>query len=251
VSWILAKLESIGRYAEFVLHTLSMVARPPFRVRAFLDQMLRQGVRALPLATVAGVFYGMVLALQMGNGLHRFGAEALLPQTTTLGLIRELVPMLVGLVIGSRNCAGIAAELAQMKVTQQLDAVRVMGGDPARELFAPRVVAGLMVLPLITAYTDVVAVLGAIALGWSVFHIGARYYIAGSLRFVHAMDFDWGLIKTAVFGMVLSLVACWDGMRAGAGSSGVGRATRRAVVESVLLVIVLDYVISRFAALVR
>ncbi|HEX8951336.1 MAG TPA: ABC transporter permease, partial [Polyangia bacterium] len=136
-----AALDGVGRLTTLAARALSYAVRPPLRWRAVLYQMHEQGNRALGLAIAAAIFVGMALAVQFGFGLQRFGATSLLSQLTTLGLVRELLPVFSGLVIGARIGAGIAAELGSMAVTEQLDAMLVLGADPVRELVAPRVLA--------------------------------------------------------------------------------------------------------------
>src|SRR5262249_5688239 len=170
-------VEEMGDVMILGAKTCVVALQPPFRVGAVIYQIYAQGTRALGLAAVAAAFSGMVLALQFGIGLGRFGAQTLLPPLTVLGLFRELVPVLVGLIIGSRLAAGIAAELGAMAVTEQIDAVRVLSADPVRELVAPRVVAAMIVLPLVTIFSDVVATGGAILIAAVRHGIGPRFFL--------------------------------------------------------------------------
>jgi len=238
-------LEGAGGFVILAARAAIAAFRPPLRLRATLYQMHVQGVRALGLAAVAGAFTGMALALQFGAGLARFSAQSILPELTTLGLFRELLPVVIGLVIGGRIGAGIAAELGTMSVTEQIDAVRALGADPVAELVVPRVAAATIVLPLVTVFADGVATAGAMLVARLDEGIHARFFIDASRRFVLPGDFLFGVVKTAAFGLSIALLACWYGGRARGGADGVGRATTRTVVNGALAVIVIDYFLSR------
>jgi phospholipid/cholesterol/gamma-HCH transport system permease protein len=204
-----------------------------------------QGVRALGLAVAASLFVGMAMAVQFGIGLQRFGALSLLSQLTVLGLVRELMPVLAGLVVGARLTAGVAAELSSMAVTEQIDAVRVLGADPVRELVMPRVVAATLVLPLVTVFGDAVGTFGALLVGYLEYRLGGRYFLDALRGFITPGDFFLGVVKAIAFGWVVALLGGWHGLRARGGTEGVGRATTRAVVQAALAVIIVDYFLSR------
>jgi phospholipid/cholesterol/gamma-HCH transport system permease protein len=238
-------VERTGELARLAGHTVRVTVKPPFRLRAFVYQVYAQGVRALGLATAASLFAGMAMAVQFGIGLRRFGAISLLSQLTALALVRELVPVFAGLVIGSRLAAGIAAELASMAVTEQLDAVRVLGADPVRELVVPRVVAATIVLPLITVFGDGIATLGAMFIAKVEYNQGAAYFVESLRGFITVSDYTSGIAKSAVFGLMTGFVGCWHGLRARGGTEGVGRATTRSVVDGSLAVIIANYFLAR------
>ena len=242
-----AALDSVGTLATLAARAVSFAVRPPLRWRAVLYQIHVQGNRALALAVAAAVFVGMALAVQFGFGLARFGATSLLSQLTTLGLVRELLPVFSGLVIGARIGAGIAAELGSMAVTEQLDAMLVLGADPVRELVAPRVIAAIIVLPFVTVLGDVISTLGAMAVGRLQYGIGPRYYVDSLRGFLLVGDFLTGVVKSAVFGLLVALFACRQGMLAKNGTQGVGVAATRAVVHGTLAVIVANYFLSVLA----
>ncbi len=240
-------LDGVGRLTTLGARAVSFAVRPPLRWRAFVYQVHVQGNRALGLAVAASIFVGMALAVQFGFGLSRFGATSLLSQLTTLGLVRELLPVFSGLVIGGRLGAGIAAELGSMAVTEQLDAMLVLGADPVRELVTPRVVASILVLPFITVLGDVVATGGAMAVGYLQYGIGGRYYVDSLRGFLLVGDFATGVVKAAVFGLLVALFACRQGLAARRGTQGVGVAATRAVVDGTLAVIVANYFLSVLA----
>jgi phospholipid/cholesterol/gamma-HCH transport system permease protein len=240
-------LDTVGAFVTLGARALSYAVRPPIRWRALVFQIHVQGNRALGLAVAAAIFVGMALAVQFGFGLARFGATSLLSQLTTLGLVRELLPVFSGLVIGGRLAAGIAAELGSMAVTEQLDAMLVLGADPVRELVTPRVVAAILVLPFITVLGDIIATAGAMAVAKLQYGIGGSYYIDSLRGFLLVGDFVTGVVKSAVFGLLVALFACWQGLHARQGTQGVGVAATRAVVDGTLAVIVANYFLSVLA----
>jgi phospholipid/cholesterol/gamma-HCH transport system permease protein len=185
--------------------------------------------------------------VQIGFGLQRFGATSLLSQLTTIGLVRELLPVFSGLVIGGRLAAGIAAELGAMAATEQLDAMQVLGADPVRELVTPRVVAAILVLPAITILGDVTATVGAILVGRLQYRIGAHYFVDSLRGFITIADFVTGIVKSAVFGLLVSLLACRQGLVAHPSTQSVGLGATRAVVAGTLAVIVANYFLSVLA----
>lgn len=242
-----AALDGVGRLTTLGARAVSYAVRPPVAWRAIVYQIHVQGNRALGLAVAASVFVGMALAVQFGFGLQRFGATSLLSQLTTLGLVRELLPVFSGLVIGGRLAAGIAAELGSMAVTEQLDAMAVLGADPVRELVAPRVIAAILVLPFITVLGDVIATGGAMAVARLQYGIGSHYFIDSLRGFLLIGDFVTGVVKSAVFGLLVALFACRQGLVAHDGTQGVGVAATRAVVDGTLAVIVANYFLSVLA----
>jgi phospholipid/cholesterol/gamma-HCH transport system permease protein len=242
-----AALDTIGTVAILCARSIGYSVRPPVRWRAIVYQVHTQGNRALGLAIAASIFVGMALAVQFGFGLSRFGATSLLSQLTTLGLVRELLPVFSGLVIGGRLAAGIAAELGSMAVTEQLDAMLVLGADPVRELVTPRVLAAVVVLPFITVLGDIIATGGAVIVGRMQYGIGGRYFVDSLRGFITVGDFLTGVVKSAVFGALVTLFACRHGLIARNGTQGVGIATTRAVVDATLAVIVANYFLSVIA----
>jgi phospholipid/cholesterol/gamma-HCH transport system permease protein len=242
---LVVRLQAWGGFMLLAGRTAAAMVWPPLRLRAVLQQIYLQGVRALGLAAAASLFTGMAMALQFGHGLARFGAQSLLPQLTALGLFRELMPVMVGLVIGGRLGAGIAAEMATMAVTEQLDALRTLGADPVRELVAPRVAAAAVVLPLVVTFGDVVGLAGALTVSAIGHGLNPRYFLHTAGEFLMPADYLIGVAKSAGFGAMIALTGCWHGGRATGGADGVGRATTQTVVQGALAVIVADYFISR------
>jgi phospholipid/cholesterol/gamma-HCH transport system permease protein len=241
-----------GRAARFV------VARP-FYWRDVLRQMDRIGVGTLPILLLTGLFTGMVLALQSAVALRRFGADIYVGSLVGVSMVRELGPVLAALIFAGRVGSGIAAELGSMKVSEQIDALQSFGTDPIKKLVTPRILAGLIMLPVLTIVTDAIGIFGGLLV--SVFSIGipADTYLAGvwgalaDSGFVFGFfpsDFVMGLVKPLVFGVIITLTGCFYGMAATGGTEGVGQATTRAVVSASILVLMMNYFLTQILLVV-
>jgi phospholipid/cholesterol/gamma-HCH transport system permease protein len=224
---------------------LAAAPRRPFEGRALLRELYVMGNRALGLGLFMAAFAGLVLAFQFGESLERFGARQYIGQLTALALSRELMPVLVALVLGGRLVAGIAAEIGSMNATEQVDAIRALGGDPLKKLAMPRLLAATIVLPMFTAIGDVVGSLAGMTVARLEFGVPTHWYVKGVIDFLRVQDFVSGVVKSACFGLVGAAIACRAGFNARGGTEGVGRATTNAVVQASLAVIVLDYLLTR------
>jgi phospholipid/cholesterol/gamma-HCH transport system permease protein len=217
----------------------------PFEFRELVRQMDSIGAKSLPLVALAGAAIGVVLSLQTRASLARFGAKSMLPGIIIFSVIRESGPIITALVVAGRVAAGIGAELGSMKVTEQIDAMESSAVDSFKYLAATRIVACILMLPLLTVVSDVCGIL----MGWLsdtlAEPISLRLFLNSGLNGVHFNDFIPPTLKTAVFGGIMGLVASFQGMRASGGTAGVGRATTSAVVISSLLIIVADVVLVR------
>jgi phospholipid/cholesterol/gamma-HCH transport system permease protein len=238
-------LARVGEMALLTWHAVKEAVRPPVQPRIFAYQVLQVGIRSLPLTITMALFAGMVLAFQFGFGLDRFGAKLYIGQTTVTALFREIGPILTALVAGARIGAGIAAELGGMAVTEQIDAVRALGADPAQRLVAPRLVATVLSLPLLTICCDIVGFYGAMAVASLQYGVSSRLFLRGVYDFVTIGDFASGLIKALAFGGIIGAVACHDGLRATGGTEGVGRATTQAVVSAALAILAADLILTK------
>ena len=243
--WFVGGTRAIGQMSLLIERSFKRAFNRPLQLRNYVYQLLIIGVRSLPLAAVMAVFAGMVLAFQFGFGLERFGAKLYIGQTTVTALFRELGPILTALVVGGRIGAGIAAELGVMTVTDQISAARVLGADPFQRFVAPRLFATTLALPLLGIVADVVGTGGGLLIAWWQYDVPPRLFLQGAADFVTLGDFISGLAKMFVFGAVIAVVSCHEGMRARGGGEGVGRATTRAVVESALLVLLLDFILTK------
>jgi len=240
----LSFLEAVGRLVEFctlaVLHSI----RPPFYPRLILKQMIDIGYYSLPVVGLTTLFAGMVLALQSYTGFARFSAESAIPNVVVLSITRELGPVLAGLMVAGRVGAAMAAEIGTMRVTEQIDALSTLSTNPFKYLVAPRLIAGLTMLPLLVLTGDVIGVFGGYIV--SVYKLGFNptTYIINTWDFVQALDVISGLVKAGVFGFIIALMGCYHGYHSRGGAQGVGAATTNAVVSASILILVANYLIT-------
>jgi phospholipid/cholesterol/gamma-HCH transport system permease protein len=238
-------LAELGEVTLVIGRASARAFRRPRLPRAFEYQLLQVGVRSLPLAATMAAFSGMVMALQFGYGLERFGAKLYIGQTTVTAVFRELGPILTALVVGARVAAGMAAELGGMAVTEQIDAVRALGADPLQRLVAPRLFAIAIGLPILTVATDLVALAGSMLVATLQYGVSPRLFMRGAYDFVTIGDFTSGVFKSLAFAFVIGGVACSAGLSARGGTEGVGRAATRAVVWSALGVLIADAILTK------
>jgi len=233
-----AELGAVGALAaEAVLGAF----RRPFDLRNIARQMDRVGVGSIPVVLITATFTGMVLALQSYTGFKRFNAEGLVGTVVALSMTRELGPVLTGLIVAGRAGAAMAAELGTMKVTEQVDALATLGVNPVKYLVTPRLLAGIVMLPMLTALSDVVGIAGGYLLSVRVLDANPEVYIRRTTQYLEVSDIWGGLLKAAVFGALISVVSCYKGFRADGGAEGVGLATTGAVVLSEMLILISDY----------
>ncbi len=248
-------LERLGRFADnFVTSTGRMCMMlgeaimytflPPIRFRNIFKQMEFVGVQSLFVVILTGSFTGMVMALQSYNALKRFGAESLVGPTVALSMARELGPVLTGLMVTGRAGSAMATELGTMRVTEQIDALYTMAINPVRHLVVPRIIAGITMLPILTIITDFVGVIGGYIVGVKLLGINPGVYIGRTIDYVEVEDIFNGLIKSTVFGLIITLVACYNGFYTTGGAEGVGKAATRAVVTGCVLILAFDYILS-------
>lgn len=241
---ILGVLAAIGRIALFAVETITHIARPPFYVREFLHQLLHIGWLSLPVVGLTAVFTGGALALQIYAGGSRFNAEAVVPQIVAVGMVRELGPVLVGLMIAARVTSSIAAEIATMKVTEQIDALVTLSTHPMKYLTVPRVLAAVLVVPLLVGIGDIIGIFGGFAVATGTLGFNAAAYINNTVNFLEPLDVISSLTKGAVFGFCAALMGCYHGMNSGRGAMGVGRATKGAVEGAAVLILAANFVLT-------
>ncbi|WP_259780196.1 MlaE family ABC transporter permease [Aestuariispira ectoiniformans] len=237
-------LETAGRLTLFALVSLSHCIRPPFYPRLIGRQMLDIGYYSLPVVGLTTLFAGMVLALQSYTGFARFSAEGAIPNVVVLSITRELGPVLAGLMIAGRIGAAMAAELGTMRVTEQIDALETLSTNPYKYLVAPRLVAGATMMPLLVLVGDVIGVFGGYLV--SIYKLGFNQatYIQNTWNFLETVDVVSGLVKAAVFGLLVALMGCYHGYHSRGGAQGVGTATTNAVVSGSILILTANYLIT-------
>lgn len=232
-------------YAKLSFESIANVFTPPRYWTDTLEQMDIIGVGSLPIIVLTGFFIGGVLVLQTASQFERFGETALTGDAVALALVRELGPAITALLVAGRNASGIASEIGSMVVTEQVDAMRALGTDPVRKLMTPRVVATVLMLPLLTAVSDFVGLVGGFLVAYFTLRLGPVQFWT---RAIHALDFGdlvQGFIKPFIFAFIISTVACFMGLRVKGGTQGVGRATTSAVVVSSVILLVVDTFITR------
>ncbi len=214
------------------------------RIGLWFDQMLFVGVRSLPLIVITSIFTGGVSAWQAAYQFKGYIPLRYLGTAVGKAIVIELAPVLTALVVAGRVGAAMAAEIGTMKVTEQVDALEAMGVNPVSYLVFPRVVGSIVMLPVLTVFADFIAIIGAMAV--AVFFVGlsGEIFLNGVKLFFHISDLVSGLVKAAVFGLIISLVGCYHGLSAEGGAEGVGRSTTQAVVWASVLILVSDYVIA-------
>ena len=239
------QVQVVQDYAELSFQSLANVFTPPHYWADTLEQMDIIGVGSLPIIVLTGFFIGGVLVLQTASQFERFGETALTGDAVALALVRELGPAITALLVAGRNASGIASELGSMVVTEQVDAMRALGTDPIRKLMTPRVIATVLMLPLLTAVSDFVGLVGGFLVAYFTLRLGP---VQVWTRAIHALDFGdlvQGLMKPFIFAFIISTVACFMGLRVKGGTQGVGRATTSAVVVSSVILLVVDTFITR------
>jgi len=209
-----------------------------------IQQMSEIGVDSVPVVSLMAIFIGMVIGLQTGHELARFHAEQFLGVGVAATLTRELAPVLTGLIIAGRAGASITAEIGTMKVSEEVDALRAMAIDPVRYLVMPRFLATIMVLPLLAMLTNVLGITGGYLIGQIQLGVTLSQYVDNMVDFVTIKDVMNGVVKAIVFGVIVSIISCYEGLNARGGARGVGRATTYSVVLSFLLIFVFDYFIT-------
>src|SRR5690606_32358418 len=197
---LLSMLAEIGRFSAFVGRAVAAAVSPPFFIGQFLRQCMKIGYYSLPVVGLTAVFIGAALALNIYTGGSRFNAEQFVPNIVVLGITRELGPVLAGLMLAGRVSAGIAAEIGAMRVTEQIDALLTLSAKPSRYLYAPRVIAGILTLPILVAIADIIGVLGGYLVAVGALDFNGSLYLKNSWAFVTGNDIWSGLIKAAVFG---------------------------------------------------
>ncbi|MBY6161477.1 ABC transporter permease [Mameliella alba] len=234
----------VGRVALFALTALSHALRPPFYGREFALALLNIGWLSLPVVGLTAIFTGGALALQIYSGGARFNAEAVVPQIVAIGMVRELGPVLVGLMIAARVTSSIAAEIATMKVTEQIDALVTLSTDPMKYLVAPRVLAALAVVPLLVAVGDVIGIFGGYAVATGSLGFNAAAYLKNTMDFLETLDVVSSLAKGCAFGGLAALMGCYFGMNSGRGAQGVGRATKGSVEAAAVLILAANFLLT-------
>jgi phospholipid/cholesterol/gamma-HCH transport system permease protein len=240
----LAFLATTGHLTIFTVTAIGSCVRPPYYPRMILRQMLDIGYFSLPVVGLTALFAGMVLALQSYTGFARFSAEGAVANVVVLSITRELGPVLAGLMVAGRIGASMAAEIGTMRVTEQIDALTTLSTNPLKYLVVPRLIAGLTMFPFLVLVADVIGVFGGYMVAVYKLGFNASNYIQRTYDFLQAEDVNSGLVKAAVFGVIVALMGCYHGYHSKGGAQGVGAATTNAVVSACILILCFDYILT-------
>lgn len=236
---------AIQNYSVLSARAVANLFSSPIYWSDIYTQMDSIGVGSLPIVVLTGFFTGCVLALQSATSLQQFGAINMTGNLVALSMVKELGPVLTGLMVSGRNSSGMASELGSMKVTEQIDAMRALGTDPTRKLVTPRISATVFMLFFLTVLSDAVGIAGGALVSVLLLGLNASSYFHNSYRALVYADVVQGLTKPLFFGFIIASVGCYFGMNTKGGTQGVGRATTQAVVISSVFIIVIDFLISR------
>jgi len=237
-------LRHTGRLANFAGVALSHCVRPPVYWRLILRQMIEIGYFSLPVVGLTAIFTGMVLALQSHTGFARFSAEGAVATVVVISITRELGPVLAGLMVAGRIGAAMAAEIGTMRVTEQVDALTTLSTNPFKYLVAPRIIAGLLMLPCLVVVADIIGVFGGFLVGAYKLGYNPATYIHSTWEYLKPIDVISGLVKASAFGFIISLMGCYHGYHSKGGAQGVGQATTNAVVSASILILTFNYIIT-------
>ncbi|MEK6577077.1 MAG: ABC transporter permease [Nitrospirota bacterium] len=234
-------IEEIGRVVEIFGQTIKWIFRLPIRLSGILKQMEEVGVNSVPVVLITALSTGMVLAFQSFHGFRRFDAETLVGTVVALSMTRELGPVLTGLIVAGRAGAAMAAELGTMRVTEQIDALITMAVNPIKYLIVPRVIAGMIMLPVLTVFSDMIGMVGGYFIAVKVLGVNPTIYLRRTMDYLVLDDIFGGLLKAFIFGIIITTISCYKGFNTQGGAEGVGRATTGAVVISSMLILLSDY----------
>jgi phospholipid/cholesterol/gamma-HCH transport system permease protein len=219
--------------------------RPPLYIRLVLDQVYRIGVESTPLVLITAASTGMVMTLQFGVGLEKFGGKPYVPKIIALSIVREMGPVFTCIMLAARVGAGIASEIGSMTVTQQIDAIRALGTSPIKKIVIPRVLASLIAIPLLVVMSDVIGITGSLIVSVNDLGLDAQFFIQKVLYTVVVEDFIAGWAKTPFFALFISITACYFGLNVQGGTQGVGSSTTKSVVTSCIMIFVGDYFLTK------
>jgi phospholipid/cholesterol/gamma-HCH transport system permease protein len=245
VEWVKAALLEVQEYISMLVRAGRGLVSSPFYYRDVVQQFEAIGIGSLTVVLLTGTFTGMVLALQSGITLDQFGARSMVGRLVSASIVKELGPVLTGLMVAGRVGSGIAAELGSMMVTDQIAALRALGTDPIRKLVVPRILAGLIMVPVLTVIASAVGMVGGWIVTVSILRVASSVYWNSVVQGLYIQDVWMGLIKPFFLGFAIVSIGCHVGLRTSGGTQGVGRATTNAVVASSVAVIAVDYLVTQ------
>ena len=243
-AFFLSFLRHTGRLATFTAVALSHCVRGPIYFRLIGRQMIEIGYFSLPVVGLTAIFTGMVLALQSHTGFARFSAEGAVATVVVIAITRELGPVLAGLMVAGRIGAAMAAEIGTMRVTEQVDALTTLATNPFKYLVAPRLIAGILMLPCLVLVADIIGVFGGFVVGAYKLDYNPATYLHSTWEYLKTLDVVSGLVKASAFGFIITLMGCYNGYHSKGGAQGVGQATTNAVVSASILILTFNYILT-------
>ncbi|MBX3224668.1 MAG: ABC transporter permease [Labilithrix sp.] len=235
----------LGELAQLTARTARSLVKRPFELETTMAQLESLGVKSMGIVAVTSIFIGMVMTIQFAFGFKRFGAVEYIPRVVIISFCRELAPTLTAVIVGGRIASGMAAEVGAMNVTEQVDAIRALGADPAKKLVLPRMLAAIIVMPVLSIYALALGIGGAVIICSAQFDISPTFFINSSLESIRIMDFVAGVAKTPFFGYIIAIVGCHFGLRTTGGTEGVGLSTTRTVVAVSIAILIADFVLTK------
>ena len=237
-------LLATGRFGLFTAQTIRYMFTPPFYYKQLLTQLIEIGFYSLPVVALTTLFAGMVIALQTYTGFSQFSSEGPVSLVVLISVTRELAPVMAGLMVAGRIGASMAAELGTMRVTEQIDALSSLSTNPIKYLIVPRVLAGILMLPVLVLIGDIIGICGGYLIGIYKLEFNATTYLVNTWTYLKTMDIVSGLTKAAVFGFIITILGCYNGYNSKGGAQGVGAATTNAVVSASILILIFNYILT-------
>ncbi len=237
-------ISRLGALTSFIAQTLYNCVTPPFYLRLLGRQMIDIGFYSLPVVALTTIFAGMVIALQTYSGFSSYGAESAVASVVLISVTRELAPVFSGLMVAGRIGAAMAAEIGTMRVTEQIDALVTLSTNPFKYLVTPRVLAAVMVLPLLVLIGDIIGIFGGFVIAVYKLGFNPANYINSTINGLESLDIVTGVVKACVFGFIIAVMGCYNGYKSKGGAQGVGEATTNAVVSASILILVFNYIIT-------
>ncbi len=245
-SKILGSIRFAGGFGMLCVQISRELFTRPYYPKLVLQQLYSIGTQSFLLVAITALATGSVMALQFGYGLAKFGGKLYVPRIVALAILREMGPVFTSLLVAGRIGSGIASEVASMKVSQQIDAIRALGTSPIKKIVIPRMIASLIALPILTLFADYIGLFGAMIVCYKELGIGTEYFFVKSIETLRMYDLLTGMAKTFVFAFFISVTACWKGLHTEGGTQGVGNTTTWVVVTSSIFIMISDFFLTKF-----
>ncbi len=242
---ILSAIRHVGRVAVLTADTVRFAFRRPLGLDLLMGQLHHLGVRSLSITNITALFTGMVLALQTAHTLGIYGAKLLIGDAVSISIVRELGPVLTSLLVAGRVGAGITAEIGSMAVTEQVDAIRALGASPVKKLVVPKVLATIIMLPILTILADFIGIMGGLIISTKELGQTSNYYMQHVISALTFDDIFSGVGKTVFFAAFIAIIGCYNGLNATGGADGVGRATTSTVVMASILILISNFFLTK------